>query len=125
MDYQFTPKTSVILKAARRTTETNVSSTDYVLSDSVSLEYLQKVTGKITADISLSYTNDKYNGDLTFNGVTKRLTDDYYMGVFALQYKFKEWLETDLGYIYDRRDSSFSEFNYTNNIVFLRITGSL
>jgi hypothetical protein len=47
------------------------------------------------------------------------------MGVCALQYKFKEWLQMDLGYIYDKRDSSFAEFDYINNIGFLRITGSL
>jgi len=125
IDYQFTPKTSIILKGSRRTNETNVQGTDFILSNYVELQYLQKLTGKITADIKLAYTRDSYKGTVTSNGTTGRLKDNYYLGVFALQYKFKEWLQMDLGYIYDKRDSNFSEFDYMSDIVFLRVTGSL
>jgi hypothetical protein len=45
--------------------------------------------------------------------------------MLALQYKFKEWLEMDTGYLSGRRNSSFPEFDYTSNTLFLRITGSL
>lgn len=125
MDYQFTPKTSVILKASRKTNETNIENTDFILSNTMEVQYLQKLTGKIMADIKFAYSNDTYKEDLTFDGVTKRLEDNYYLGVFALQYKFKEWLQLDLGYVYDRRDSNFADFDYTNNTAFLRVTGSL
>jgi polysaccharide biosynthesis protein VpsM len=123
IDYKFTPKTSIILNAARRTNETNVAETNFVLSNSVSLQYLQKLTGKITADVKLAYTNDSYDGEITLSGVTGKLEDNYYMGVCALRYKFKEWLQMDLGYIFDKRDSSFSEFDYITNIIFVRLTG--
>lgn len=125
IDYHFTPKTSIILKASRSTNETNIASTDFFLSNSVEVQYLQKITGKITADVKLAYTNDQYRGALVVNGTTGKLRENYYMGVCALQYKFKEWLQMDLGYIYDKRDSSFPEFDYINNIGFLRITGSM
>ena len=125
LDYHFTPKTSIILKASRSTNETNIASTDFFLSNVVEVQYLQKITGKITSDVKLAYTNDQYKGALTFRGRTGKLRENYYMGVCALQYKFKEWLQMDLGYIYDKRDSSFAEFDYINNIGFLRITGSL
>jgi uncharacterized protein (PEP-CTERM system associated) len=91
----------------------------------IEVEYLQKVTGKITADIKFSFTNDQYDGETTFDGVTKKERDNYYMGAFALQYKFREWLQLDLGYVFDKRDSNFSDFDYTVNIAFVRITGSL
>ena len=125
VDYHLTPKTTLMLKASRKTNETNVSATDFILSNSVDVQYLQKITGKITADVKLSYTNDRYKGDVTFNDITKKLVDNYYTGVFAVRYKFREWLQTDLGYIYERRDSNFSDFDYTANIVFLRVTGTL
>jgi len=125
IDHKFTPKTSLILKASRRTNETNVSTTDFILTNMIEVEYLQKVTGKITADIKFSFTNDRYNGESTFDGVTKKERDNYYMGAFALQYKFREWLQMDLGYVFDKRDSNFSDFDYTVNIAFVRITGSL
>lgn len=125
IDHKFTSKTSLVLKASRRTNETNISGTDFVLTNAVEVEYLQRITGKITADAKFSYVNDRYKGDFTYNGITKALDDDYYMGAFAFQYKFKEWLQTDLGYIYNQRNSNFSDFDYINNILFLRITGSL
>lgn len=125
IDHKFTPKTSLILKASRRTNETNISGTDFVLSNAVEVEYLQRITGKITADAKFSYRNDKYKGDIMHDGITGTLDDDYYFGAFALQYKFREWLELDLGYIYSQRDSSFSDFDYVSNTIFMRITGSL
>lgn len=125
LDHHFTPKTSLVMKASRKTYETNISTTDYILSNTVEAEYIQRLTGKITGHVNLSYMRDEYKGDLTFAGETKERRDDFYRGSFALQYEFKEWLKTDIGYIYDRRQSNFSDFDYTSNIVFARILGTL
>jgi hypothetical protein len=125
IDHHFTPKTSLMLKASRRTTETDISTTDFVVSDTIELEYLQRITAKITADIKLSYTRDAYKDEFTYGGRTAPLDDDYYFGAFALQYKFREWLFADAGYIFIKRASSFSDFDYTTNVIFFRITGSL
>jgi hypothetical protein len=75
--------------------------------------------------VDLSYTNDNYKGDLTFSGETKQRKDNYYTGSVAFQYKFREWLTADTGYIYTKRASNFADFDYTTNFVFIRITGSL
>jgi hypothetical protein len=125
IDHKLTPKTSLILRASRKTNETNVLTTDFVVSNTFGLEYLQRITGKVTADAKLSYTNDNYKGNFTSGGITKKLRNHYYIAAFALQYKFKEWLQIDLGYIFDLRDSSFSEFDYRNNSVFMRLTGAM
>lgn len=125
IDHHFTPKTSLMLKASRKTTETDISTTDFVVSDTVELEYLQRVTAKITADIKLSYTRDAYKDEFTYGGRTAPLDDDYYYGAFALQYKFREWVFADAGYIFMKRASSFSDFDYTTNVIFIRITGTL
>jgi hypothetical protein len=125
IDHKFTPKTSLMLKASRKTNETNISATDFILTNSVEAKYVQKLTGKITGKLDFSYTNDTYKGALTFGGETKEIKDNYFTGAFALQYKFKEWLEMSMGYIHNMRDSNFSEFGYSSNIVFIRLTGSL
>jgi hypothetical protein len=125
IDHKFTPKTSLMLKASRKTNETNISTTDFILTNSVEAKYVQKLTGKITGELDFSYTNDTYKGALTFGGETKGIKDNYFTGAFALQYKFKEWLEMNMGYIHNMRDSNFSEFGYSSNIVFIRLTGSL
>lgn len=125
IDHQFTPKTSVIIKASRKTNETNISTSEFILSNNIEVEYLQRFTGKITGDVNFSYTNDSYKGNLTFDGETKERKDDTLRGAFALRYKFKEWLNLDTGYIYTKRGSNFNDFDYTTNIIFVRITGSL
>jgi len=124
-DYKFTTKTSLLLKASRKTNETNISNTDYMVSDFIEAQYIQRLTGKITANAGLSYGHNAYHSDITYGGRTKKLKDDYITGMLALQYKFKEWLEMDTGYLLSRRESSFPEFDYTNNTLFLRLTGSL
>lgn len=125
IDHKFTPKTSLIVKASRKTNETNMLTTSYLLSNSIEAEYIQRLTGKITGEVNLSYTNDNYKGDLTFGGETKERKDDLFKGALALQYKFKKWLNMDTGYIYMQRDSNFSDFDYTSNSIFIRITTSL
>ncbi|GBE00726.1 sporulation related domain protein [bacterium BMS3Bbin06] len=125
LDHKFTPKTSLKLVATRKTNETNISTADYILSDGLRARYLQRFTAKISGSIGLSYNNDKYHGELTFGGETRERDDDIYSASLALQYEFREWLKTDLGYLYSRRDSNFSEFDYSNNTFFIRITGSL
>jgi polysaccharide biosynthesis protein VpsM len=125
VDYSFTPKTSINLNASRRTTETNVAGTDYVLSNQITLGYMQKLTGKITGDINLTYSRDDHKGKVTNDKQTGNLIDKYYKAAFALRYKFKAWLHVDLGYIFDKRVSNFSEFDYRANIFFLRLTGAL
>src|SRR4030042_3785163 len=103
IDHQFTPKTSLKINASRKTNETNISTTDFMLSNNIEVEYLQRFTGKITGDVNFSYTNDSYKGDLTYDGETKERIDDTFRGAFALRYKFKEWLNLDTGYIYTKR----------------------
>ena len=125
MDHNFTPKTSLSFTASRKTNETNISTTDFMLSNSIGLKYRQKFTSRITGVVNFSYINDQYRGDLTFGGVTKEREDDYYDAGVAFQYELIDWLKIDTGYRYSRRESSFSDFDYTNNTLLLRITGSL
>ncbi len=125
VDHKFTPKTSLKLIATRRTNETNISATDFIISNALRGEYLQRLTSKITGSVGLSYQRDKYRGELTLGGETKERKDDIYGASIAFAYEFKEWLKAEAGYIYTKRDSNFSDFDFTNNTVFLRLTGSM
>jgi hypothetical protein len=125
VDYNLTPKTSLTLIASRRTNETNIPTTDFILSNSIEVEYRQRFTSRITGAMSFSYINDNYKGDLTFGGVTNQREDDYFGAGIALQYALRDWLTLDTAYQFYRRESSFSDFDYINNTIFFRITGSL
>jgi len=125
IDYKLSPKTSLKVSASRKTNETNISTTDFILSNSIEVGYVQRLTEKITGSVNLSYMQDTYKDELTFGGETKERKDNCFTGAFALQYMFREWLGTGLGYVYTGRDSNFADFNYNSNTVFFRITASL
>jgi polysaccharide biosynthesis protein VpsM len=124
LSHRFTPKTSMTLFASRTTNETNIATTDYILSTTIGVGYAQMLTSKLTADIQLAYTNDIYRHDLTYNNETDQLNDKYYTAAFSLRHKVKRWLEASVGYLFSKRDSNFSDFDYTTNSIFLRATGS-
>jgi len=123
--HAFTPKTSLNFIATRKTQETNILGTDYILSNSFKINYYQKITFKISGQLGISYEFDKYKGNINYAGETKERKDDIYRSSIGLVYKFKEWLRTETGYSYTKRDSNFSDFDYTNNTIFFRIIGSL
>ncbi|MEW6118081.1 MAG: outer membrane beta-barrel protein [Nitrospirota bacterium] len=125
--HNFTPKTSAGLIISRRTNESDITADSYVVSDNIGIEYNQRITNKIAGALRVSYTSDKYKGEeITVAGEgTKQRKDKYYSGGPSFIYKFKEWLSAELGYVYTKRDSNFRSFDYTNNTVSFRITGSL
>jgi hypothetical protein len=125
IDHKFTPKTSLVLTAWRRRDASDVAQATSMVSTGVSAEYLQRLTSKITGSITLWYFVEKYDGDLTFGGQTGPLDDKYYQGDLALRYEFRKWLKAETGYTYSKKNSSFSAFEYTNNTVFVRLTGTL
>jgi hypothetical protein len=125
LDHMFTPKTSVALIASRKTNESDVAPANAIVSDSISAIFTKRLATRINGFINLAYINDTYQSDVTFGPETKKLRDRYYKGGVTLQYEFREWLKFDAGYMRSKRDSSFPIYDYTNNTLFFRITGSL
>jgi hypothetical protein len=125
VEHKFTPKTSLEITASRRTDETNIPSTFFVLTNEVDVRYQQMVTSKITGSLAFGYTNESYGAELSFGDLTAQRKDNLYQLSLGLQYEFRKWIKAGISYIYTTRDSNFSEFNYSSNIVLLKLTGSL
>jgi polysaccharide biosynthesis protein VpsM len=123
IDHKFTPKTSIVLKAFRKTQETNIDNTEYMITTGGGIDYLQRITGKLFLSARLAYWNELYQEQLTHLGETKEREDDIWEAGIALRYDIKEWLKFDLGYLYTTRDSTFSEFDYATNSVFFGLKG--
>jgi hypothetical protein len=122
-DHRLTPKTTLIFTASRKTNETDIDASFFMVTNSLGAKYMQKLTSKITGSLSFFYINNHYKGDLTYEDETKEREDDLFRFTAAIQYNIKEWLKTGIGYIYARRESNFSAFDYTSNTIFFRITG--
>ena len=122
VNHRFTPKTSIMLNAWRRTDETNISTTDYILAHGIEFGYNQQFTGRLTGNARLSYIHDHYKGDLTYDWVTQERKDSYYIGTVSLFYRFREWVGAGIGYTWTKRDSNFPSFEYTSNMLWFNLS---
>ncbi len=125
LEHQFTPKTTLKLVATRKTNETNISATEYMVSNTLKAEYSHRITTKITVAVGATYETAHYKGALTLAGESKERQDRIYKFSIASSYDFREWLIAEGGYFYTKRESNFSIFDYTNNTIFLRVKTSL
>lgn len=121
----FTPKTSLTLVGFGRTDETTIYDTNYVLTYGLSAQYNQRITEKLTGHLFFTYAWDQYQGEITFNDVTKEREDDLIRIRPSLRYEFTRWLMADAAYMYTKRDSNFSIFDFTENRFSIRISFSL
>lgn len=123
--HNFTGRTGVVVSAVRRTHESNLSTSNYSVAENLRIAYAQKIRDKIRVTLGASYTRDNYNGLFTTGTVSKEREDDLFDVTAGLGYAFRKWLTAGLEYRHSRRDSSFSEFEYTTNEVLFKVSGSL
>ncbi len=124
IDHRFTRKTSVFAKVSRKTEETDLETTQGVLSDNFQLGYTQNLTAKLAASLKATYIHDSYDEDLTVGSQTDKRSDDYYSGDLALGYSPQEWLNLGIGYAYGDRNSNFDTFSYQSHTVYLNVTAA-
>ncbi len=125
VNHRLTAKGAFSLKAWRKTNETNVGGAGYMFSEGISLGYTHRITSKISGLVSASYLHDKYRDVVTADVNTRKRVDRYMRAGITLRYEYRNWLNTDLGYIYSTRDSNFSEFDYSNNTLYFRINSAI
>ncbi|RUA01632.1 MAG: hypothetical protein DSY89_04245 [Deltaproteobacteria bacterium] len=123
--HHFTPKTSLGLVGYRRTDETTIQETEYVVTHGISANYKQRFTAKLTGHLFATYARDHYQGEFTFDGETKERKDDLVRIRPSLRYEFSRWLLVDASYRYSQRDSNFSSFDFTENRFSIRVSFSL
>jgi hypothetical protein len=125
VDHNFTPKSSLSLRAYRRQEETTIETTDYTLSQFVGVGFAQQMTYRIQATLDLDYLLDQYRGGYVDPDDRRQRDDNTYTLTFGLNYAPRGWLSFGLEYGYEERDSNFDANNYTANRVLLRVTGAL
>jgi len=122
LDHKFTEKTSIILTASRRTDETDVATAYSIVENTIDATYLQRLTTKLTASINFRFTDEKYNGNVTYAGVTKMLHDEYIRTGASMLYEFRDWINFTVGYYFTDRMSNINSLSYTSNNIFFRIS---
>ncbi|GAG29200.1 unnamed protein product, partial [marine sediment metagenome] len=117
LSHQLTPKTTVDVNGFRRPVETSISETAYSLIYQLKAVLTHQFTHKISGGLDCGYKYEKFKGDLTYGGETKERRDDLFSVTPSLSYQIKRWLSTRLDYIYEKRDSNFSDFSYSTHTV--------
>jgi hypothetical protein len=125
LDHRFTPKTSVYLRATRKTNESDIPNVENIMTHRTQLGYRQRLAAKLRASIDLFYLRDSYRGEITIDGQTDERKDDYYGAGLALGYTPLRWLNLTLGYRFTERASNFSRFDYQSNTFYLTLAAAM
>lgn len=120
--HQFTAKTKISINAYRRTEETNILITDYLLSNGISFQYTQKIRSKLQVAIGASWMLRSYRGG---PAAADTAEETLYAINAGINWAFRKWLTTGIEYTYNRRFSDFILSDYTTNEILFRITASL
>jgi len=120
LDHNFTSSTGISCRGAKSNQESDIVGSSYIDSTMLGFAYNQKITTKIMASLELRWEN------LDYNNISR--TDDIYLISPKLQYKFTDWLTSDLVYSYKTRDSksdSTINYDYENNSYMIKITAAI
>ncbi|MEN8136570.1 MAG: outer membrane beta-barrel protein [Thermodesulfobacteriota bacterium] len=123
--HSFSSKTSIDLTGTRRLTESTVAGTNFIINNQVSLNYRQKLSAKIVANLDTSYYRDEFNGFISVGPVTAEREDTTILVTPTIDYLTKDWFIVSLSYSLAERDSNFDNYDFTSNSVFLRLTAYL
>ena len=125
LDHTFTPKTSVAFTAFRQNSESNIQGLNSILRNRFDTAVTYRLTSKITTILELAYSEENYDGALTYGGVTKEREDETNMAALSAKYEIKKWLTAGLSYSYRKRDSNFSDFDYSTSVFLINLTAAL
>lgn len=119
--HRFTPKSYVELKASRKTNETEIADTAYILSQKIQLRYYQRILPKLMTTANVYYKRNSYRGEGSFGD----RRDNYYGAGVDLKYSFTNWLALSGGYQFIKRDSNYIAYDYDRNNVYLSLIFAL
>ena len=122
IDHRFTPKTSLLLNAYRKTSETDVTGMAFSLTDGLEVKLQHLLTPRLTSSAGFNIINDSYREGPESEG---SIDSNLYQVNLALQYAFKRWLRGGIGYSYTIRNSSSSELQYRSNTLYFNITTAI
>jgi polysaccharide biosynthesis protein VpsM len=124
LNYILSPKTEIDLTAMRRFSETDDSQANGIITTRIGIDYLQRFTAKLSASVSVFWTRDDYQGDVTVLDETKSLEEDTFKITPSFTWEPRDWIKVSIGYQFATRDSSFEIYDYDCNTVFFTIAAA-
>lgn len=94
------------------TNETNGEG-NFIRGRTHSLEWRHKWLERVRSSASITWNNNRYEGELV-DGFDIRSDDNLYLRA-SVYYQFRRWLNFELGYRFDQRDSNRTGIDYDRN----------
>lgn len=123
--FRITDRTQITLNTDRAPQLSVFENSQYYISSSAVLGVRHEFPSrKLAFWLQTGAGEDAYTTkQLTANGVTTKYRTDTFVGAAAgLDYAIQPWLRTGIEYGFKQRTSNFSEFNYDDNKISVRIT---
>ncbi|MCP3900579.1 MAG: outer membrane beta-barrel protein, partial [Desulfobacteraceae bacterium] len=100
--------------------ETSMTDSYFVRTRGGNAAFLLRFNQKWTSAINASYSRETYEGSDQNNAIDERQDNVYGIGP-AIKFDAKKWLVFEAGYHYTERDSNYDTYDYTNQMVFIRM----
>jgi len=122
LDYFAGKDDTYSLNVERSTYESTFDDMNYYELNSLGLNYAHKFNHKMTGNLFTSAQENLYPEESTVGGVTKKRRDKIYYFGCSLKYNIRKWLALEGKYQFERRDSNFSAFSYSDNLTSVACT---
>lgn len=113
-----TPTTALALRITRALRQTGSDTTKYFEDTGIGLSLRKKILAKYTFTAALAYTVNDYNVP-----VNNAREDDNYNANVDIDYRIRDWLSAGAGYRHKRKDSNYTENDYTDNQLLIFVRG--
>ncbi len=117
-DYKFSSETWVDLDLSRISEETPIYGYKNVVTSEAGTRFNHKLTGKTSAHIEFNYKHQSYDTPSGNSYMPHRDDDTFKVSPYLL-WKYKPWFKTKIGYLFEKRNSNLSPYDYNTNSVWI------
>jgi hypothetical protein len=116
--YTATPTIGFALGLTRALRETGSGDNEYFEDTGLGINMKKLIKSKFNLTVGGVYSVNDYNIPLT-----RPREDDIYKVNIGLDYLIQDWLTAGVGYRYEKKDSNYSEYDYTDTQFIISLSG--
>ncbi|MFW6147585.1 MAG: outer membrane beta-barrel protein [Thermodesulfobacteriota bacterium] len=117
VSFQATPTSAIALGVTRGLRQTGSDTNEYFEDTGIGINFRKLITTKYVLTTGMVYGINNYNLPKS----EPREDNNFELGA-DLDYEIREWLTAGIGYKYQKNDSNYKRYSYTNNQFGISIT---
>lgn len=121
VSFTATPTTTLSLDIARALRESASNTNEFYEDTGIGLGLTQKLLTKFSLSLNGRYSKNDYNRAPVTGGAKKE--QDNYLASVGLNYPIHDWLKAGVSYTYSKKNSNYSEDEFTDNQFMISLSG--